>query len=228
MVPPADRPEVPKRPVVAAGVDLAALSEREVDPDPFVQFAAWFADHRATAAPHEEVDAVTIATADADGHPSARVVLMRGFDERGFCFYTNYESRKGRELAANPHAAAVWHWPALRRQVRAVGPVERVAASESDAYWYRRPVASRFSARASEQSRPVSDRSALEEAAATEEAAFAGADPAAVGRPDHWGGYRLVPVEVEFWLHRDDRLHDRIVHRRTGPGSHWTVVRLQP
>ena len=218
-----DRPEAP-----AAGPDLAALDEGAVDPDPFAQFAAWFADHRATCAPHEEVDAVTIATADAAGHPSARVVLMRGFDDRGFCFYTNYTSRKGTELAANPHAAAVWYWPALRRQVRAVGPVERVTDEESDAYWYRRPVASRFSARASEQSRPVADRAALERAATAEEAAFAGADPATVTRPDHWGGFRLVPLEVEFWLHRDDRLHDRVVHRRPGPGSPWTVVRLQP
>lgn len=222
-MPESDRPETS-----AAGPDLAALDERAVDADPFVQFAAWFTDHRATCAPFEEVDAVTIATADGAGRPSARVVLMRGFDERGFCFYTNYDSRKGVELAANPHAAAVWYWPALRRQVRAVGPVERVSSEESDAYWYRRPVASRFSARASEQSRPVADRAALERAAAAEEAAFAGAEPAAVTRPDHWGGFRLVPLEVEFWLHRDDRLHDRVVHRRPGPGGPWTVTRLQP
>ena len=214
--------------MIAAGVDLTALSERDVDPDPIVQFAAWFADRRATCVPPDEVDAVTIATADADGRPSARVVLMRGFDERGFCFYTNYSSRKGAELTANPHAGAVWHWPALRRQIRAVGPVERVSPEESDGYWYRRPVASRFSARASEQSRPVVDRAALEAAAAAEEAAFAGTDAAAVGRPEHWGGFRLVPLEVEFWLHRDDRLHDRIAYRRSGPGAPWGVVRLQP
>jgi len=155
-------------------------------------------------------------------------VLMRGFDDRGFCFFTNYESRKGRELAENPRAGAVWHWPELRRQVRAVGAVERVGDDESDAYWYRRPVASRFSARASAQSRAVDGRAALEAAAAAEEARFAGSDPADVDRPLHWGGFRLVPVEVEFWLHRDDRLHDRVVYGRPAPGEPWTIRRLQP
>ena len=207
---------------------LPELSEDSVDPDPFVEFAAWYAERRTAAEGRDDRDAVTIASVAADGTPSARVVLMRGFDDRGFCFYTNYESRKGRELDATGKAAAVWHWPELRRQVRAVGTVARVTDDESDAYWYRRPIASRISARASEQSAPIAGRHALEARADAEAARFAGSPPEAVVRPAHWGGYRLSPLEVEFWLHRDDRLHDRVCFRRDAEGAPWVVSRLQP
>jgi len=199
------------------------LSETAVGGDPFAEFAAWYAE--AHAALGDDADAMVVATADASGAPSARVVLLRGYDERGFCFFTNYDSRKGDELAANPRAAIVWHWPALHRQVRATGTVERVSADESDAYWHHRPVASRISAWASRQSRPVASRAVLEAEAAAAEARFAGSD---VDRPDFWGGYRLVPDTVELWLHRDDRLHDRVVYRRAGDDERWTITRLQP
>ncbi len=202
---------------------MPELSEHTVAPDPFTQFAAWFAEAR--VAHGDDADAVVVATADASGAPSARVVLLRGHDERGFCFFTNYESRKGRELAANPRAALVWHWPALGRQVRATGAIERVTDAESDAYWNRRPVGSRHSAWASRQSRPVASRSDLERAAAAAAAEHPGPE---VARPDFWGGFRLVPDTVEFWCHRDDRLHDRVQYARTGPGTSWTVTRLQP
>jgi pyridoxamine 5'-phosphate oxidase len=197
------------------------LSEHAVAADPFTEFARWYAEARSVLG--EDADAMVVATADAAGAPSARVVLLRGHDERGFCFFTNYESRKGRELGANPSAAIVWHWPGLHRQVRATGRVERVSAQESDAYWQRRPPASRFSAWASHQSQPVASRAVLEAAVADVEARLSGTD---VDRPEFWGGYRLVPEAVEFWLHRDDRLHDRVQYRRVGAG--WETVRLQP
>jgi pyridoxamine 5'-phosphate oxidase len=196
------------------------LSEATVAPDPITQFAAWYEDARATLG--DDADAVVVATADASGAPSARVVLLRGLDDRGFCFFTNYESRKGGELRVNARAAMVWHWPALHRQVRVTGRVERVSDEESDAYWANRPVASRLSAWASQQSAPVASRRELEEAVDEVTARF-GDD---VPRPEFWGGYRVVPEEVEFWLHRDDRLHDRVRYRRTG--DTWEIDRLQP
>jgi pyridoxamine 5'-phosphate oxidase len=196
------------------------LSESSVAPDPITQFKAWYEDAR--AAMGDDVDAMVVATADADGAPSARVVLLRGFDARGFCFYTNYDSRKGEELRVNSRAALVWHWPARRRQVRVTGTVELVSDAESDAYWANRPVASRLSAWASEQSAPVESRAQLERAVADVTARF-GDD---VPRPESWGGYRVVPEVVEFWLHRDDRLHDRVQYCRAGVG--WHIDRLQP
>jgi pyridoxamine 5'-phosphate oxidase len=197
------------------------LSEDAVAPDPIAQFSEWYEDAR--AAMGDDADAVVVATADASGAPSARVVLLRGFDARGFCFYTNYESRKGSELRVNARAAMVFHWPALHRQVRVTGPVEPVSDGESDAYWANRPVASRLSAWASNQSAPIGSRRELEDAAAQVEARF-GADD--VPRPEFWGGYRVVPEEVEFWLHRDDRLHDRVRYRRAD--ETWVIDRLQP
>jgi pyridoxamine 5'-phosphate oxidase len=202
---------------------MEELSEHSVAADPFTEFAAWYA--KARAAHGDDADAMVVASADATGAPSARVVLLRGHDARGFCFFTNYESRKGRELTENPRAAIVCHWPGLRRQVRATGEVERVSAAESDAYWRRRPVASRFSAWASRQSRPVESRAVLEAAVAAEEARLAGTD---VDRPDFWGGFRLVPHTVEFWLHRDDRLHDRVQYHRVARTAPWAITRLQP
>lgn len=199
------------------------LSEHSVAADPFTEFAAWYAEARAVHG--DDADAMVVASADATGAPSARVVLLRGHDERGFCFFTNYESRKGRELTENPRGAIVCHWPGLRRQVRATGVVERVSAAESDAYWRSRPVASRFSARASHQSRPVGSRAELEAAAEQEAARWAGTD---VERPDSWGGYRLVPDTVELWLHRDDRLHDRVQYHRVDRTAPWEITRLQP
>jgi pyridoxamine 5'-phosphate oxidase len=197
------------------------LSEHAVAPDPITQFAAWYEDARGALG--DDADAVVVATADATGAPSARVVLLRGFDPRGFCFFTSYESRKGDELRVNARAAMVWHWPALHRQVRVTGSVERVSDEESDAYWANRPVSSRLSAWASQQSAPVASRRELEDAVDEVTARFGSDD---VPRPEFWGGYRVVPEEVEFWLHRDDRLHDRVRYRRTGDG--WRVDRLQP
>lgn len=198
------------------------LSETAVADDPFTEFVAWYAEARAVHG--DDADAMVVATADASGAPSARVVLLRGHDERGFCFFTNYDSRKGRELTANPRAAVVLHWPGLHRQVRATGSIERVSEAESDAYWFRRPVASRFSAWSSRQSEPVEGRDVLEAAAADAEARLGGGDD--VPRPPFWGGFRLVPDTVEFWLHRDDRLHDRVQYERTETG--WVIGRLQP
>lgn len=199
------------------------LSEDAVAPDPFVEFARWYAEARAVHG--DDADAMVVATADATGAPSARVVLLRGHDARGFCFFTSYDSRKGQELTANPRAALVWHWPGLHRQVRATGVVERVSDAESDAYWHSRPQASRWSAWASAQSRPVASRSELEAAVAAARDRF-GDGP--VERPPFWGGFRLVPDAVELWLHRDDRLHDRVEYRRADPTAPWSVTRLQP
>jgi pyridoxamine 5'-phosphate oxidase len=196
------------------------LSEANVAPEPMVQFAAWYDDAR--AAMGDDADAMIVATADASGAPSARVVLLRGFDDRGLCFYTNYESRKGEELRVNPRAAVVLHWPAVHRQVRVTGVVERVSDADSDAYWANRPVPSRLSAWASQQSAVVGSRTELEDAVDAARARF-GDD---VPRPEFWGGYRVVPEVVEFWVHRDDRLHDRLRYRFVR--GHWMIDRLQP
>ncbi|HEX6762207.1 MAG TPA: pyridoxamine 5'-phosphate oxidase [Gaiellaceae bacterium] len=167
---------------------------------------------------HEWVDGseVALATATPDGRPSARMVLLKTADERGFTFFTNYDSRKGRELESNPRAALLFHRPGI--QVRVEGPVARVPAAESDAYWETRPAASRRSAAASQQSQPIGSRAELEAAVARQ--------PAEPPRPAGWGGFRLVPEAYEFWRHRDDRLHERHSFRRRGGG--WEVVLLQP
>jgi pyridoxamine 5'-phosphate oxidase len=159
---------------------------------------------------------VALATATPDGRPSVRMVLLKSADERGFTFFTGYESRKGRELEANPHAALLFHRPGL--QVRVEGRVERLAGAESDAYWASRPEASRRSAAASNQSQPIGSREELEAAVA--------AQPAQPPRPERWGGYRLVPDTYEFWRHRDDRLHER--HLFSARAAGWDVVMLQP
>jgi pyridoxamine 5'-phosphate oxidase len=185
--------------------------------DPIAQFGAWF--DAARSADVDLPDACALATATPEGRPSARMVLLKSFDERGFVFATGYTSRKGRELAANPRAALVFHWYALGRQVRVEGRVEKTSAEESDAIFDARPLGSRISAAASHQSEPLASRAELEERVRD----LAGADPR---RPERWGGYRLVPEAIEFWEHDDDRLHHRVVCLRDGDG--WRVEELQP
>jgi pyridoxamine 5'-phosphate oxidase len=198
-----------------------ALAEAEVDADPVVQFGRWF--EQATQAGLLEPHAMTLATATPDGRPSARMVLLRGFDERGFCFYTNYESRKAAELAANPRAALVFWWAELERQVRIEGTVERTSRAESEAYFASRPPGSQLSAAASPQSRVIADRAVIERRVA--ELATAVPD-GPVPLPDFWGGYRLAHEVVEFWQGRPNRLHDRLRYRRAGDA--WKIERLAP
>ncbi|HEY4727784.1 MAG TPA: pyridoxamine 5'-phosphate oxidase [Actinomycetes bacterium] len=198
-----------------------ALTEADVDADPVVQFGRWF--EQAERAGLLEPTAMTLATATPDGRPSARMVLLRGFDERGFCFYTNHESRKGVELAANPRAALVFWWGELERQVRIEGPVAPTSRAESEAYFHSRPPGSQLSAAASPQSRVIQDRAVLEHRVA--ELAADSAD-GQVPLPDFWGGYRLTHEVVEFWQGRPNRLHDRLRYRRAGDG--WKIERLAP
>ena len=197
------------------------MDERDLDRDPLRQFEHWFAEAREAglAAP----EAMTLATATADGRPSARMVLLKAADERGFGFHTNYESRKGTELAANPHAALLFWWQPLGRQVRVEGLVARVPAPESEAYFRTRPLASRITAWASPQSRPLAGRAELDRLYAEAGARFPGEN---VPLPPHWGGLRLVPEAYEFWEHGDDRLHDRVRYERDGDG--WRRERLAP
>ena len=199
---------------------LKTLDERDVDREPLKQFGVWMVE--AIHAQVPEPTAMTLATADKSGRPSARIVLLKGVDPRGFVFYSNYESRKGRELAENPQAAVVFMWKELERQVRIEGRVEKVSAEDSDAYFQTRPLGSRIGAWASPQSRPLENRAWLERRWA-ELAEEYGETPA---RPGHWGGYRLQPETIEFWQGRLSRLHDRIVYRREGGA--WKVSRLAP
>ncbi|MHA7681351.1 pyridoxamine 5'-phosphate oxidase [Cupriavidus sp. PET2-C1] len=200
---------------------LGSLSESDVAPDPISQFQRWFDE--AIHAKLPEPNAMTLATVDADGQPSARIVLLKAMDAQGFTFFTNYESRKGLDLAANPRAALLFHWVQLERQVRVEGRVEKVTDSESDAYYATRPLGSRLGAWASEQSREVADRTVLEQREAEFRAKFGDNPP----RPAHWGGYRLVPTRIEYWQGRPSRLHDRIAYRLAPDGS-WQIVRLSP
>jgi pyridoxamine 5'-phosphate oxidase len=197
------------------------LSEARVESDPVAQFARWYERAQAEVKPLPE--AVALATATRAGHPSLRMVLLKEFDARGFVFYTNYRSRKGRELARNPRATLLFYWGALQRQVRIDGRVERVMARESDAYFATRPRGSQLAAWASPQSVVVAGRGPLERRFA----AFAKKYPDAVPRPPHWGGYRLVPDAFEFWQGGEDRLHDRILYRRARNGR-WRIERLAP
>ncbi len=199
----------------------AGLRESDADPNAIEQFRGWFGE--ALAADLHEPNAMTLATATPDGRPSARVVLLKGFDERGFVFYTNYEGRKSRELEANPRAALLFYWGELERQVRVEGIVSRVPDKESDAYFAARPRGSQLGAWASEQSRPVRDRGALEERLRELEGEYEGRE---VPRPAFWGGYRVVPETIEFWQGRENRLHDRLRYRRAEGG--WKIERLQP
>jgi pyridoxamine 5'-phosphate oxidase len=196
------------------------VDERELDPDPIAQFRIWM-DEASSSSPMP--DAMTLSTATADGKPSARVVLLRGVDERGFVFFTNRDSRKGAELSENPRAALVFHWYELGRQVRVEGGVEEVAGEESEAYWQTRPRESRIAAWASPQSHPLPSRADLDRRYAEAEAKL---DHEEAPRPPFWGGYRVVPALVEFWLHHDDRLHDRVRYVRDEQG--WRRERLAP
>ena len=199
----------------------AALSERDAASDPIELFTRWFDEAVAAAIP--EPNAMTLATVDAAGRPTARIVLMKGVDARGVVFHTNYDSRKGRDLAANPRAALLFFWVGLERQVRIDGTAERVSAEDSDAYFAARPRGSQISAWASPQSARVADRAWLEARVAEFEARFASG---AVPRPPNWGGMRVVPDRFEFWQGRTSRLHDRLVWSRQG--DRWTIERLAP
>jgi len=196
------------------------LSETEVSPNPLDLFQVWF--DQAVKAECPEPNSMTLATADSAGNPSARIVLLKGADKAGFTFFTNYESQKGKELAARPHAALLFHWHELERQVRIKGLVERVSSAESDEYFHSRPAASRIGAWASPQSSEIPNREFLEEAEKRFAADFGDKPP----RPEHWGGYRLHPTEIEFWQGRPSRLHDRIHYQLDG--AQWRITRLAP
>jgi pyridoxamine 5'-phosphate oxidase len=200
-------------------VSLDILS---IDPDPYRQFERWFADAKLTRP--VEPEAMTLATSTRDGIPSARMVLLKGVDGRGFVFYSNYESRKGRELNENPVAALVFYWAELHRQVRVDGSVERLAHRESDTYFATRPIGSRLSALASRQSEIIPSREDLDRRVRELEGQFDGSE---IPRPPFWGGYRLSPTCIEFWQGRPDRLHDRIRYRLEPDGS-WIIERLSP
>ncbi|AOK30458.1 pyridoxamine 5'-phosphate oxidase [Burkholderia singularis] len=201
----------------------ASLGEADVNPNPFAQFDAWFND--ALNAQLPEPNTMTLATVDASGRPSARIVLIKGVDERGFVFFTNYESRKGREIAQNPNAALLFYWIELERQVRVEGRIEKTSAEESDRYFASRPLGSRIGAWASEQSAVIASRDVLEAREREIRARFGDEPP----RPPHWGGYRVVPSSIEFWQGRPSRLHDRLLYTRdAASASGWTISRLSP
>lgn len=200
---------------------LASLSEHEVAPEPISQFATWF--EQAMKAEVPELNAMSLSTVNSSGKPSSRIVLIKEFDHRGFSWFTNYDSRKGVELEQNPHAALLFFWSALERQVRIEGKIEKISVQENDTYFHSRPLGSRQSALASAQSQPIPNRNALEQKLAAVVQQFGDAPP----RPEHWGGYRLVPEMVEFWQGRASRLHDRIVYTKAADGS-WSIQRLQP
>ncbi len=201
---------------------LAGLAEKDLARDPFRQFEKWFQE--AEAAKIVEPNAMVVTTAARDGRPSARTMLLKGIDGRGFVFFSNYDSRKGRELEANPHATLLFPWIALERQVIVEGAVAKVAPEESDAYFHSRPHASQLGAWASAQSSIVAGRKVLEDAMKELEKKYAGQE---VPRPPHWGGWRLNPETVEFWQGRRSRLHDRLRYRRGKDGG-WSVERLAP
>jgi pyridoxamine 5'-phosphate oxidase len=197
------------------------LDPAEVAPDPIEQFRGWFAAAREAGI--FEPEAMTVSTVDSEGRPASRFVLLRGLDDRGFCFYTNYESAKGRQLAAHPYAALTFGWLVIHRSVRIEGPAERLPEAESDAYFASRPRGAQLGAWASPQSTTIASREQLDRALAAAEERYAGG---AVPRPEHWGGFLVRPERVEFWEGRPNRLHDRVRYERDGRG--WRIERLAP
>jgi pyridoxamine 5'-phosphate oxidase len=202
---------------------FGALSKHTIDASPIRQFQIWCDEVRAQGVPEQDVISMALATAAKDGQPSARIVLLKSFDDLGFVFYTNYESRKGKELAENPRASLLFYWSQLWRQVRIEGVTEKISAAESEEYFQSRPLGSRLGAWASDQSEVVASRQALETRFAELQERFGEEVP----RPEHWGGYRLKPNSIEFWQGRDNRLHDRLRYRLQEDGS-WSIERLGP
>lgn len=200
-----------------------ASTDFTLSAEPFKLFGEWLGD--ATKSEPNDPNALSLATVDPDGLPNVRMVLLKDFDEHGFVFYTNYESAKGRELLSSGKAAMCFHWKSLRRQVRARGPIEQVSAAEADTYYASRPRGSRIGAWASKQSRPLESRFALEKAVAEYTARYVVGE---IPRPDHWSGFRVRPVSIEFWHDRPFRLHDRVLFTRSEPEGDWNKERLYP
>lgn len=199
-----------------------AFRKKDAEPDPIQQFDRWFQD--AVAAEPELPEAASLSTAGTDGRPSARIVLLKDFDERGFVFYSNYESRKGRELNENPHAALVFYWRQLKRQISITGRVDKVSREQSEAYYKTRPRGSQIGGHASRQSEVISSRKVLEERIREVTTEYEGKE---IPLPSYWGGYRLNPEAIEFWQGRSDRLHDRLLYTRQSDGG-WQIERLSP
>lgn len=199
-----------------------SLDEAAVSKNPFEQFELWMQE--AVSAKVHEANAMHLATVDAHGRPSGRIVLLRGLDDRGFVFFTNYESKKGRQMAENPFAALTFFWPELERQLRIEGRIEKISGAESDAYFYSRPRGNRLGAWASPQSAVIESREEIDRLTAVLEAKYPGDTP--IPRPEHWGGYRVVPELIEFWQGRASRLHDRIQYKQLPQG--WMIERLAP
>jgi pyridoxamine 5'-phosphate oxidase len=203
--------------------NISALTKATVDPNPFRQFAQWSQAARAAGVSEQDTISMTLATADGDGRPSARIVLLKSFDDQGFVFYTNYQSRKARELTGNNRACLLFYWPQLWRQVRIEGTTETVSDEESNLYFQSRPLGSRIGAWASEQSEAIESRAVLERRFAEFTAKFGGNVP----RPPHWGGYRVKPTVIEFWQGQENRLHDRLRYSLQDDGT-WLIERLAP
>ncbi|BAZ41696.1 pyridoxal 5'-phosphate synthase [Calothrix sp. NIES-4101] len=204
---------------------LKGLLETDIDPNPFVQFQQWFEQARAAELP--EPNAMTLATTTPEGKPSARIVLLKDFDSKGFVFYTNYKSRKGQELTSNPQANLVFWWAELERQVRIYGNIEKVSDQESDEYFYSRPLNSRLGAWTSNQSEVITSRDVLEKRFTELQNQYPDGD---IPRPQYWGGFRVIPSEIEFWQGRPSRLHDRLRYTLVGSNhnSSWQIERLSP